>query len=115
MSLFVDLTEFICALSDDKHYVQEPILLTSCSHCACKNCLNIETKLKCKVCGVETKRNSRNDKVSRVVMDRIKCSLDKLFVELEEQTTSNIHMFKSGSFRSYFFHILKDFCFSRKH
>ena len=44
--------ELECALSINKHFVKEPILLPNCGHCVCKRCLPKETNdpIKCELC-----------------------------------------------------------------
>ena len=45
------LKDFICALSNDEHFVKQPILL-SCTHCICKKCALIaQSTIKCTICG----------------------------------------------------------------
>jgi hypothetical protein len=91
-----DFEELICALSDDKHFSQEPIVLTSCSHSVCKSCLIKEgkTKIRCEICGITTDRDLRNDKTSAGLKKMIKMCLNSLFSVLEKQMTEQIESFK---------------------
>ena len=50
--------ELECALSFNKHFVNEPILLSNCGHCVCKRCLphpkDTDESIKCKICSEVT-------------------------------------------------------------
>ena len=100
LSLNAELKEFVCALSDDRHYVREPVVLSSCNHCACNECLSSQkrNKIKCNLCGIETKRNSNSDKISRFHVEKINSSLNKFFGEFEEQMKYYVDLIKSKVF-----------------
>jgi hypothetical protein len=46
--------ELECALSLNRHFVKEPVLLSNCGHCVCKKCLpstkDTDDSIKCKIC-----------------------------------------------------------------
>ena len=91
MSEFRDLK---CCLSND-HVVKEPIRL-SCGHSICKKCVPDQSKIKCKICSVETdKSDFRVDMESVQIKNIIKSSLSGLFDDLEKRATDGINSFKS--------------------
>jgi hypothetical protein len=52
MSEFIDLQ---CGLTND-HIIEQPIGL-SCGHCICKKCVPKQSKIRCKICGIETNKH----------------------------------------------------------
>ena len=55
--------EFECALSIDRHFVKDPIILTSCGHATCKKCLpKTVTNLICGLCCSKINKDLRNEK-----------------------------------------------------
>jgi hypothetical protein len=92
------LNEFICALSDDKHFLINPIPLSKCGHSFCKNCLPNDSyvrSIKCKKCGVITKDDFREIPVSQGFKQALKLCLGNLFELIESQTSSKLNELKS--------------------
>jgi hypothetical protein len=89
--------EYECALSDDKHFLKEPIIIPCCGHSICKNCLPKEENsvIKCKICGVITKKDLSNDKEAISLKISFKRNLESLFNILEKQTSSQVNKLKS--------------------
>ena len=50
------LEDLKCALSEEKHFLINPITLSKCGHSVCKNCLpkDGDDSIRCKTCGVTT-------------------------------------------------------------
>ena len=88
--------ELICALSDDCHFSQEPLILTNCSHSCCKQCVLKEesTQIKCKICGIQTDRDLRNDKVSLALKRMINLCLNSLLSSIHKNMEFKINDFK---------------------
>ena len=86
------LRQLYRGLTND-HIVREPISL-SCGHCVCKTpCLTDQSRIKCKICNVET--NLENHVESIPIKNMIKSYLSPLFEELEKRATNEINSFKS--------------------
>lgn len=89
--------EFECALSIDKHFLFDPIILTACGHSVCKNCAiqNDNKPIKCNVCGVITDRDVRNDQISLITKKFLKSNLKNLLLVIEKQTLNSFNKLKS--------------------
>ena len=89
--------ELICGLTDDQHFVRNPIVLPDCGHSACKNCLpnKICVDLKCKICGTLIERDLSDDKESIGIKRLIKIHLNDLHSLLEKQTNEHFNRLKS--------------------
>ena len=88
------LKDLICGLSDDDHFVEEPIVLSGCGHCVCKTCLPNGQSAKCK-CGAVIEKEISNFKVSVSTKRMIKLLLTQLFTEVENKFSSEINSLKS--------------------
>ena len=88
--------ELICALSDDSHFSQEPLILTACSHSCCTKCVIKEasTQIKCKICGVQTDRDLRNDRVSLALKRMISLCSSSLLSSIEKNMKVKIEDLK---------------------
>ena len=89
--------ELVCALSNDKHYLNQPILLTDCGHAACRNCLpkEITENAKCKICNQKINRNLENDKIPLGLHLYLKNSIEHLTNVIERQTQHQINRLRS--------------------
>ena len=88
--------ELVCGLSNDKHYLNKPIVLTDCGHAACRNCLPKETEnAKCKICNQKINRNLENDKIPLVFNLYLKNSIENLTNVIERQTQHQINRLRS--------------------
>lgn len=93
--------ELECALSQDRHFIQDPIPLTTCIHAACKRCIcenNRLTNIKCNICGVETNRDLRNDSISIAIKRLLKANLENLLKIVEIKTEDSINHLKGIDF-----------------
>jgi hypothetical protein len=91
--------ELICGLSDDGHFSQEPLILSACSHSCCKKCLfkeaSDETRsIRCKICGVQTDRDLRNDKVSLALKRMVGYYYNSLLSSIEKNMKLKMDYFK---------------------
>jgi hypothetical protein len=103
------LDEFKCALSDDNHFLINPIPLYKCGHSVCKNCLPNDTKvqsIKCKKCGMITEDIFREIPVSKGFKEALKFCLVNIFELIESETSSKFNELKSIT-KVYFFEVLK--------
>jgi hypothetical protein len=92
------LEELRCSLSDDRHFMIDPIPLSKCGHSACKNCLPKKkfNSVKCKTCGVTTTDEDFSKiNVSRGLQQTLKLCLGNIFELIESQTVSLLNKFKS--------------------
>lgn len=91
-----NIFELICALSDDQHFSQDPLVLTTCPHTCCKKCAikEVNTQFKCKICDVQTDRDIRNDKVSSALKRMIKISLNSLLNNIKSRMSSKLDSVK---------------------
>lgn len=87
--------EFECALSNDKHYFNEPIAL-QCGHSSCKNCLpKGQVIKKCRICGLEINSSDQSVNVSVNLKKLFKRNLSELVAILETQTLKSLNKLKS--------------------
>lgn len=99
MALEENLDEFKCALSEDKHFIIEPILLIKCGHSACKACLpNDNTNIiKCKTCDVVSEFDSKASKVSIALRRTMKYVYEDIYKILETDMNSKLNYLKNFS------------------
>lgn len=85
--------EFICAFSNNNHYLNDPMILPDCKHSVCKNCIVNSADLKCKVCDkLVTKKIEAKNKDLKVLITK---SANKLMKILEKQFNQKISRLKS--------------------
>jgi hypothetical protein len=92
------LDEFRCALSNDNHFLINPITLSKCGHSVCKNCLPNNTKvqsIKCKTCGMITEDIFSEFSVSKGLKQALKLCLGNIFELIESETKSKLNELKS--------------------
>ena len=91
------LDEFKCALSEEKHFLINPITLSKCGHSVCKNCLpNGVDAYKCKICGeITTDVDLSKIDVSKEIKQTMKSFLGNIFESIESQTVSKLNELKS--------------------
>jgi hypothetical protein len=92
------LDEFRCSLSDDNHFLINPITLSKCGHSVCKNCLPNDTKvqsIRCKKCGMRTEDVFREIPVSNGLKQALKLCLGNIFELIESETKSKLNELKS--------------------
>lgn len=88
---------FECALSKDKHFVKDPIILPSCNHVVCKRCLfknSVAILVKCKKCNVESEQDLRDECVSLETEQAMKFNLANLLRIIETRTTYSLEQLK---------------------
>jgi hypothetical protein len=87
------LEEFICAFSEDKHFIIDPIPLIKCGHLACKNCLLKEksNSIKCKKCGVVSDFIVNDAEVSKALKQTMIYFFPSIFDDLEKKTNSKLN------------------------
>ena len=92
-----NLDEFRCCLSDDKHFIIQPITLTKCGHSACKECFpnDNQKNIKCKKCNVVTEFDFKTSQVSVAFKIALKFFYENMFYALEKETISKINDLKS--------------------
>jgi hypothetical protein len=92
------LDVFRCALSDDNHFLINPIPLSKCGHSVCKNCLPNDPKvqsIKCKTCGMITEGVFSEISVSEGFKQALKFSLGNIFELIESEASSKLKELKS--------------------
>jgi hypothetical protein len=91
------LQEFECALSQDRHFIEQPIALT-CGHCICKKCVPKELilPLKCNICTKITHRDIRNDEESVLSKKAFQLSINDLFLQIEKSFTQSMTHLKGN-------------------
>lgn len=100
------LEELECAISNDKHFLRQPIAL-SCGHCACRSCINLEIKkefLECTICKELNTFCLDNAKESIATKKLIQSSLYKLLQIILVQLSKSLDTYTSKNARlSYYF------------
>ena len=103
------LEEFRCALSDDNHFLINPIPLSKCGHSVCKNCLPNETEvqsIECKKCGIITEDIFSEIQVPKGFKQALKICLGNIFEFIEKQASSKLNELKSIK-KVYFLEVLE--------
>ena len=103
------LEEFRCALSEDNHFLINPIPLSKCGHSVCKNCLPNDSKvqlIECKKCGMITEDIFSEIPVSKSFKQALKLCVGNIFELIEKQTSSKLNELKSNK-NIYFFKVFK--------
>jgi hypothetical protein len=92
-----DVDEFRCCLSDDIHFIIQPITLTKCGHSACKECFPNDNQkiIKCKRCNVVSEFDFKTSQVSAALKLSLKFLYEKMFHLTEKETSSKINDLKS--------------------
>jgi hypothetical protein len=85
--------KFLCGTSVEKHFIKEPLVLLSCGHAACKNCLPIDI-IKCGVCNKRVDLKYDQNK-AKDMYAQFKYNLDVLFGFLKREMSIEIGKFKS--------------------
>ena len=103
------LDEFRCAISDDNHFLINPIPLSKCGHSVCKDCLPNDTKvhsIKCNKCGMITEDVLSEIPVSKGFKQALKLCLSNIFELIESETKSKLNELKS-ILKVYFLEVFK--------
>lgn len=86
--------QFECALSTDRHFVLNPLVLTSCGHFACTTCTqSCIKKYFCKICKKES--DEFNNEITSEVKRSFKENLENLYAILEKQTELSLNQLES--------------------
>jgi hypothetical protein len=104
-----NLDEFKCALSDDNHFLINPITLSKCGHSVCKNCLLNDSKVQsiiCKTCGMKTEDLFSEIPGPEGFKEALKLCLGNIFDLIESETKSKLNELKSIK-KVYFFEVFK--------
>ena len=92
------LDEFKCALSEDKHFIIQPIPLIKCGHAACKECFssNAENnRIKCKICNIVSDFDYETASVSIVLNKSIQMYHRDMLEIVEKDTITKLNYLKS--------------------
>jgi hypothetical protein len=90
--------ELVCALSIDKHYVKQAIILPDCGHTSCHMCLpeTCDQKAECKICKQKITRNLKNDQECIAFKHYFRANINNLIHVVERQTDNQIKQFESN-------------------
>ena len=85
-----------CATSDQEHFLIDPITLPDCGHSICKKCVpNDDLKeIECKICGLVSKQDLNEYKVSQGTQKLLKKCLEDIFQILKEETGLKLNELK---------------------
>ena len=103
------LADFKCALSIVKHFLIDPIPLTNCGHCICKNCLPNDkvNSIKCKICNTVTEQDFSKIQVSKPLKQALKLYYGDIFNIVENEFSAKLNELKSNNCSiAWYFHIL---------
>jgi hypothetical protein len=92
-----NLDEFRCCLSDDRHFIIQPITLTKCGHSACKECFpnHNQISIQCKRCNIFSEFDLKASQVSVALKLALKFLYENMFHVIEKETSSKIKDLKS--------------------
>ena len=92
------LDEFRCCLSDDRHFIIQPITLTKCGHSACKECFpnDYQKIIQCKRCNAVSEFDFKASQVSTALKLALKFLYENMFHVIEKETSSKIRDLKSN-------------------
>ena len=90
------LEELKCALSDEEHFVIEPITLSNCGHSVCKKCIrnNDSNEIKCRICGLVSKQNFFGSQASKGTQKLLKIYLEDIFAILKAEASLKLNELK---------------------
>jgi hypothetical protein len=94
-----DYEEYICALSNDQHIINDPLVL-SCGHNICKECLEkigLESIL-CKICCEQTKRNLISDEKTKFIKESIQLNIESFLKIINKKMIESVSLL-SGMFK----------------
>ena len=92
------LHDYQCAISNERHFLIDPILLVSCGHCVCKGCLqNGEiTLINCSICGIASELDFSKIQIVRGLKKALQLSFGSIFESIEKETSSKLNKLKSN-------------------
>jgi hypothetical protein len=84
-------------LSDDRHFIIQPMTLTKCGHSACKECCpnHNQISIQCKRCNAISEFDFKASQVSTALKLGLKFLYENMFHEIEKETSSKINDLKS--------------------
>lgn len=89
--------EFECVLSNDNHFVEEPITLP-CGHYTCIKCIHDKpntTPFKCRNCKLEFQTDKITQNQSKTLIESISCKVENLIIVIQNKLTQSVENFKS--------------------
>ncbi len=94
-----DYSDLECSLSNDKHFVNKPIILSECGHFACLNCLHQVATSENKICKKCKKTLKINFKIGQEAEKLITNSMESLMKAIEKEMKENINKIKSMRYK----------------
>ena len=90
--------EFQCAISNEKHFLIDPILLFNCGHCVCKTCIQDGevTSINCSICGIITTMDFSKIQIIKGLKMALQLSFGSIFEIIEKETSSKFSRLKSN-------------------
>ena len=84
-----------CAISDQEHFVIDPIAI-NCGHTICKKCVPKDDlkKIKCKICGLVSKQDFNEPQASQGIQQLLKIYFKDIFKILESETSLKLSELK---------------------
>ena len=91
-----NLEELQCAVSNQQHFLINPITLNKCGHSICKRCIPKKeiTLVKCKICDIASFQDFKNTEISTTSQQAIKTCINGLFDILEKETAMKLNDLK---------------------
>jgi hypothetical protein len=85
-----------CALSEEKHFLIEPITLNKCGHSICAKCLPSKSveKITCGICGIINEQDFANSSVSKPTQLFIKSCMGEIFKILKAENSCKLSELK---------------------
>jgi hypothetical protein len=90
------LEELQCAISNEQHFLINPIPLIKCGHSICRNCLPTydPKSIKCKLCGLTSEQNFKNTEVSKPTQKYINLCISEIYEVLEKEHAYKLNQLK---------------------
>ena len=87
--------EYECALSDDLHFIYNPIDLP-CGHCVCKSCIPKTEEFICNNCDELIKSKNVYEKLSNAIQLSFNRNLESIYKIIEKQSIKSMEKLKGN-------------------
>ena len=97
MSQDEDIEKLQCCLARDQHFLIKPVILPSCGHTACKECVftsSVVEKEKCTICGTMNDLTSDDIQESSDAASKVISNIDRIAKVIERRFDESLNKLK---------------------